>query len=669
MKKEIETLLKLSPVMTAPFFIAGMAAAYFGGIIACIAVLVLTSAAAVLLIKKRKRMVLCAIGGFAGACVMLIWTCFTIIPAQSYVGKAVKTQYTITEIISTTSSFSTYRAQAKIGGLSVGVRLSGTGEVAEGEKVCALVEYSALDDEYKTHSHAQNIMLVGEVKELYSVSDEFSIYKTLAKIRAHAKDMLSTGLESSEESLAMAMLLGDTSKLSLSQTEFMRISGVSHYSAVSGTHFSILIAIILPLLPQLSKRIRSTSMVAFILLAAVFFGGSLSVVRSAVMLAICFISDIFGSKSVMLNSLCVAVIIICTISPGAMLDAGFQMSVMGAFGAGFVGKEITEMIDERLPLSLAKLLPLIKAITISACAVICTSPFCIAYYGGVSALGAFTTIIIAPLFICAAVVGVLYFATGIGVFAGVLGWIMRTMSSIIRFFGKMRTGWLDMRFFGAVFLSVICVIILVGIALYRNSYSFLKVNRLALVTAFALFMCFFNREYSNCVEIISDGTSGAAIHCEGRIATVLISGSGSKKLVSEIAERLDRNGICGVRAIYGEQVSSDTAHFLAELTDIVIVGEVCVSGTTKYTSFADNVHISDKPKGEITFGNRTISTAKSGSKEKGDIVLYYGYKRSVPDNNANIAIYASSQQKLLPENGVNTYGMVYTIKIRAKKGG
>lgn len=662
MKKETITLLQLPPVMFAPFFAAGLLGAYFGGAIVRGILIVAFLAAAVFLACKRKRAALCAVGGFCGALVMTLWLCVSVFPAQKFVGKSVVTEFEITEITNSSGGYKAFTARASLDGRTVRVRLSAAGEISEGDIIKALVEFSALDEQYKTHSHAQNILLDGKVKEIYTRSYGFSFRNALLGIQKRTKYLLTSKMSDDGAALALAMLLGDTSKLSLTLTECMKISGVSHYSAVSGTHFAVFTAVLLLMIPSRSKRFRLCAIIALIPLAAAFFGGSLSVIRSAAMIALCFLSELIGRKSAVLNSLCVAVIIICTANPSAVLDAGFQLSVMGVFGAGFLGRELAETIDEKIPEGMAKLRPIIKPVVISACAGICTSPLCIAYFGGVSALGAFTTLIISPLFTCAAALGLFYFITGFGFLASVLDFIMKITMSVICFFGKMRTGWVAMNFSGAVLLAAVCVVILVFVVIFRNSHIIFNAKSFVAVMSIALLLCFFTRENCCKTEFISDGTSGAAIYCSKGTAAILISGGGSDKLVEDIAQRLDSNGIRAVSIICGTETNGAAARAIAELSTIIPVGGVFITGFTQWTHFGEKVYVSDEPRGEIDFNGRTISADKSGSTKKGDIVLYYGYKRSVPATNAEIALYASSQQKLLPENGVNIYGSVYTIK-------
>lgn len=655
--------MRLPPVMMAPFFVIGMLAAYYGSAIVRLFVILAFGTLGIVLGLKRKRALLCAIGGFFGAVIMLLWLCLSVYPAQSYVGKTLKTDLFVTEIISSNGGYQKFAALAYLDGRTVRVTIGGVCEASEGDNMTALVEFSAIDEEYKVSSFAKGVMLTGKVKKVYSIFEEYSMHKTLSQIRRSAKALLSKGLSNDEEALALAVLLGDTSRLSLLQLESMRISGVSHYSAVSGTHFSVFTAAILLIIANKSKRIRLFSIIACVPLAAAFFGGSMSVIRSAVMITICFASELFGRKTVVLNSLCAAVIIICAISPGAILDLGFQLSVLGVFGAGFVGNEIYEIIEEKIPLGMQKLLPLIKALTTSSCAVICTSPLCVKCFGGVSMLGAFTTIIISPLFTFAAAIGLVYFITGAGFLAGALGWFLKTMMSIIYFFGKMRLGWTDINFTGAYGLTIVCVLLLVEVALFHESNKKISLKHFVCLCALTLFINCMARQARSQVEFISDGTSGAAISIKQDEAEILISGKGSEGLVADIAERLDRNGVRVINAICGTQVSSAVVSSLAELSNIIPVVGVYVSNTTYQTDFAENVYVSEYAKGDIKLGGWNISSAKSGSAKSGDIVLYYGFKRSVPVTNADIAIYASSQQQMLPDNGINIYGMVYTIKI------
>lgn len=660
---DARALLRLPPVMFAPFFAAGLYAAYLCPWAARIAAAAVLAAAFAALAVRRKSAAVCVAGALAGVCLMSGYIGLWVSPAQEYADQTLETEYTITEIISEQGDRQTFIARVKLGGRIVHVRMTSARLGAEGCRVNALVELSAVDERYAARSFADGVLLEGEAKTVHTVNGGYSLGAAVAAAREYMKDLLQRNLGREESALAQALLLGDTEQLSLTQSEYLRISGLSHYSAVSGTHFAVLMALLLVLLPERIRGVRAWISLAAVPVAAVLFGGSISVVRSAIMVALCFLAELFGRRAVLLNSLCVALTLICAVNPAAVLDAGFQMSVAGVFGAGFVGVRLAECFSAALPLNMLRLRPVLKSLTVSACAVICTSPFSIAYFGGVSLVGAVSSLIVAPVFTAAMGVWLLLLATRFTPLGALLNALIGVISGFVSFFGRMRTMWLATDFRGAALLAAGCAVVAAMAAFSPGRFPRAKARTFAALAAASMLMCLLSRETRSRVEFVSDGTSGAAVVCIGDEAAVLISGSGGNKLTARIAERLDRSGIHRVSVIAGEQLVSTGISALEELSRIVPVGRVYVRQVGSPEGFAQGTEQAGYPACGFTVGGVTISADKAGGMEQGDIVLYYGYKLSAPENNAGLALYASSRQKLLPENGVSIYGDVYVAEL------
>lgn len=661
MRDEASALLRLPPVMFAPFFAAGLAAAYYLGGVWRGALAAAACGALIMLALRRKRAAICAAGALFGILAMSCWVNFCAKPAQRYAGTCVETQYVITQITDVQGERQTFTALVRLDGKNVRARLSSAKFGGEGSTVSALVELSALDEKYAARSHAQGIMLEGEVVSIHSADGAVTLRTALSALRGLLSGALERGLDGEECALAKAMLIGDTTALSLPQREFLRISGVSHYSAVSGTHFTVFAALLLMLMPKKSRRLRAGLALAAVPAAVLLFGGQTSVVRSAAMLAMCYAGELLGRKTVLLNSLCAAVTVICAVNPAAVLDVGLQMSVLGVFGAGFVGVRLSEPLERALPEGMQRLRPVVKPMAASLGAVICTSPLSIAYFGGISSVGALTTIIISPLFVGAMGAGALYFITGFPLLAEAVGGLMQMIAGITEFFGKMRTLWFAMDYKGAVLLALVCACIAAWAAFYPEHIPQSKAAAFASLAAFSMFMCLITRESRSRAEFVSDGTSGAAIICAGDEAAVLISGSGSEQLARRIAERFDRSGIHRVAFAAGAELGAQGVYALEELSQLVPIERVFIPQELSAQDLAQGVERIDARVDSLNVGGVTIAADKAGGMREGEIVLYYG-KHSAPENKAELALYASPRQEL-PENGVCIYGEFYTAAL------
>lgn len=134
--------------------------------------------------------------------------------------------------------------------------------------------------------------------------------------------------------LLPGLILGDRSQQSDRVDEAMKIAGLSHLSAVSGAHTS-LIAAAATLLFRSLRLPRSVVVAAFLgtlLLFVQLVGMQPSIIRAATMGAIGAWALFFGRGSQALPILALSTIVILSISPELIHEVGFQLSVAATAG-------------------------------------------------------------------------------------------------------------------------------------------------------------------------------------------------------------------------------------------------------------------------------------------------------------------------------------------------
>ncbi|MBQ6168159.1 MAG: ComEC/Rec2 family competence protein [Muribaculaceae bacterium] len=153
----------------------------------------------------------------------------------------------------------------------------------------------------------------------------------LAEIRRGlANKIYNTELSPGAQHLIVAMLLGDSHPIDkVTRAEFST-AGIAHVLALSGLHVGIIAMLIYLLLFPLDylgyRRLRLAITLAAIILFAMFTGLSPSVVRATVMTGLVLASLIFHRRSVSLNALAMAALVILVCSPSDLFNAGFQLS-------------------------------------------------------------------------------------------------------------------------------------------------------------------------------------------------------------------------------------------------------------------------------------------------------------------------------------------------------
>lgn len=141
-------------------------------------------------------------------------------------------------------------------------------------------------------------------------------------------------LPQKEASTLKLMLLGDSKTLDHSIKELYQKSGISHILAISGTHISILSAILFIVLKRfgLSRRLNSAIVLGIIIFYCILTGNNVSAVRSVVMIGIVLLGNILYRKPDLYNSVAAAALIQLVYQPLYIFDGAFQLSFSAVIG-------------------------------------------------------------------------------------------------------------------------------------------------------------------------------------------------------------------------------------------------------------------------------------------------------------------------------------------------
>lgn len=158
-----------------------------------------------------------------------------------------------------------------------------------------------------------------------------TLMSRLANYRRHLQQLVfDSQLSPGAQRFVVALLLGNSHLIDKATRQEFSAAGVAHVLALSGLHVGFISLIIWLLLFPLDylrlKRVRLGITLAAIVTFAVFTGLSPSVVRSTVMIGFVFASLIFSRRSVSLNALAMAALIILVFSPSSLYSVGFQLS-------------------------------------------------------------------------------------------------------------------------------------------------------------------------------------------------------------------------------------------------------------------------------------------------------------------------------------------------------
>ena len=155
----------------------------------------------------------------------------------------------------------------------------------------------------------------------------------LANVRRELQRMvLNSRLSTGAQRFVVALLLGDSSLIDKATRQEFSAAGVAHVLALSGLHVGFIALIIWWLLFPLDymRMKKARLMITLMAIAgfALFTGLSSSVVRATVMIGFVFASLIFYRRSVSLNALAMAALVILLFTPSALYSVGFQLSFL-----------------------------------------------------------------------------------------------------------------------------------------------------------------------------------------------------------------------------------------------------------------------------------------------------------------------------------------------------
>lgn len=209
---------------------------------------------------------------------------------------------------------------------------------------------------------------------------------------------LDLGLDDDEMAVAVAMALGDKSRITNDLRDIYSISGASHVLALSGLHLGIIYMLLsLVMGTRRLGALRELFIIGGIWAYAVFTGLSPSVVRAALMITIYSLVGLLRRDRMSLNALALTVIIMLATHPLCLYDVGFQMSVMAVLSILVFYKPVYGLVPAEY-LQTHRIVKWVWAmVVVSCCAQIGVAPLTAYYFGRFSVYFLLTNFVVIPL--------------------------------------------------------------------------------------------------------------------------------------------------------------------------------------------------------------------------------------------------------------------------------
>lgn len=285
--------------------------------------------------------------------------------------------------------------------------------------------------------------------ENYSVSppQEKPLYYYALKLRSKLLKSVRMMYAPDEANLINSVIFGETTCLSDEVYFDFKNIGISHIMSVSGLHMAtmsqlfMMIFLFLKFPKKLSSFLSALGVISFMGITCFVP----SVTRSGIMCLLYLSGIILSRKSDALNSLSVAILIICLINPYAAADIGFLLSCSATLGIILYADKINNYLNDKYD-KIKKISPLVHGIngilSTTLSAVLFTLPITILAFGSVSLLAPISNLLMlvaSTLMLnfgaIAAVINLIsplsYFALPFAVSAGILSKYMQNCAHIL----------------------------------------------------------------------------------------------------------------------------------------------------------------------------------------------------------------------------------------------
>ena len=377
-------------------------------------------------------------------------------PAREVDGKKIQTQIEICDY-----SYETNSGIAADGYLNIGDRrykvrvyLGGMkelypGDLLEGEFTMYYTGRGGIDDLSYLQSNGIYFQVFPDREITYLHGEHIPAQYYPAYLRNNILNLIDNMFPKDTAAFAKALLLADTSDLTAEMDTGFRNSGIRHIIAVSGLHVSILFSMVAVLT---GKRRWFTAIVGIpvLILFAAVAGFSPSVTRACIMQCLILLALALNQEYDPPTSLCVSVLILLLIDPITITSISFQLSVSCVAGIFLLYQPIHNLLlrpkwmrgGKGKDLKAKMIRWFAGSVAVSASAMIFTLPLSAIHFQGICLIGVLSNLLtmwaVSYVFygiVATCIMGVLWLPLG-GVFAWLISWLMRYVSTVAVALGK-----------------------------------------------------------------------------------------------------------------------------------------------------------------------------------------------------------------------------------------
>lgn len=350
-----------------------------------------------------------------------------------------------------------------------------------------------------------------------------------------------------EAGLIRAILLGEREQAADEDYNNFKRIGASHLLVISGLHMTALAACFSLVFNEfrLRKGVKNLLTAAAIFLFLAVTGFPVSAVRSAVMYIVILLAGCMGRRADSVNSLGLAVLLICLTQPFSGGDMGFALSALSTLGILL----LTNKIHLRFTLlaggcTLLKRItrPITASLAVTFSAMVFTLPLQMTAFGGVSLLAPIAGLLLVPTCtlllytsLAAAVLGVVPAACSAAAPFGLLsGWLARVSLDVANSLARIPGTYLSLS-------EAVWQVVLLGVLIFALIWYFGKSRGSACAALIGIVLLFCGgtvlESSSGAVTIAAPHDSSAVVMLQNRKAVVLSLGGYKTSAAADILMR------------------------------------------------------------------------------------------------------------------------------------
>lgn len=477
-----------------------------------------------------------------------------------------------------------------------------------GDTVTLQAKVARITDSVKYQSEKYSApkgqILQGEYAKVLTVhSGGFSLAKVILAYRDRVFDIITETLPDDEGAFLAAMLCGDKSQLDGELQTALYRAGIGHIFSVSGMHLVVIVFAVMWLLDimMLGSRVQFAVTEAVIIMFVVFAGGSISVMRAALMMSIMNLAKIFNRRYDCLTAILISVMIMTITKPYAIRSASLLLSAGGAFSFGVAAPKAVKAVKTY---RFGAFSALAKSFIFAAAVSVVTLPLNIMFFDEVSLVAAVTNMLLAPLFtVSLTLAAAVMFTGGFITFPlYIAGAVAKILISISRGLASLPFSSVGIGYKGVKTAALLCWAAAALFIIFRK-----KIDRQSVAAAAMSFVCFvlacavnhiMLKDVLRIYSIKYKDSEMAVAVMGGECAVVNISGEGE---LTQSAERLCNSK--GIRKVTGFYDLEDTTtaypqfaeYFGIEDIDLAVGGESVTfgSGSQCFTIGKDGIDLED----------------------------------------------------------------------------